>query len=410
MKRITAALIAAAILMLFSFSPAPLKAERASAAFSVPTIIESESTPLPYYGNFSAPTITARPGETVNISVTLYGNFEAHGLHLWLDYNNSAVTVLSTAYGEVLTQVGSLGGIILLDHTTIPNSIRLGVIMPVDPITANGVIFSAMLTINPDVPDGTVIPLTLKVHEFIYMPIGVTDPPNMSHSVTSGKIIVSESGPTPPPTPRPTSTPGTPTVTPTPTPTSAPVTPTLRPSNAPATPTPRPTNAPVTPTPRPGTTAAPATPTSRPTSAPVTPTPRPGATLIPRPSSAPVTPGNTAAHTPSADPSASIDPFARFGATPFPTIGITPSGGKITPAPDGSAAPDSSADTATPDGALTFDPYARFSPSPIVTLEPAEPSAAPKIGYLVIGSAAALAIAAASVLLVGKRKKRDRDE
>ncbi len=407
MKRITAALIAAAILMLFSFSPAPLKAERASAAFS-------------------APSIAVRPGGTVDIPVRISGGYEAHGLAIWLVFDDASLALEGYERGAVLDSVTDQGGIAVIDTKVEngQNSVRLGIMMPTSPFTEQGVLFTARLTVKPDVSAGTVLELGLHLRpkDFIYMPIGDHQGQPIPFTLSPGSITVSNYAPTPTPTATPTSVPATPTPsptsTPTPHPSSAPVTSTPRPSNAPATPTARPTNAPVTPTPRPGTTAAPATPTSRPTSAPVTPTPRPGATLIPRPSSAPVTPGNTAAHTPSADPSASIDPFARFGATPFPTSAATPSGskatsdpgGKITPAPDGSAAPDSSADTATPSGASTFDPYARFSPSPIVTLEPAEPSAAPKIGYLVIGSAAALAIAASAILLFGKKKKRDRDE
>ena len=410
MKRLTAALIAVIMLLPVSFYPSALKAERASAVFSMPNVTSTEQAPPQHYGNFSASIITARPGDTVTIYVMLYGSFEAHGLNLRLNYDNTALTVHSTEYGEVLAQVGSIGGVVLLDHTTIPNSIRLGVLMPTNPFTANGVIFSAKVTVSPDVPNGTAILLDLEVEEFIYMPIGVTNPPNMSHSVADGKIIVSESGPTPSPTPRPTATPGTPTALPS----STPGSPTALPSLTPGSPTP-------SPTPRPS-----STPTQRPSSAPATPTPAPVTTPTARPTNspaaptaAPVTPGTASpggnsAPTPTApsgataDPSASIDPFARFSASPFPTIDLTPYGGKVTPDPEGSVAPTSGADTASPDASASVDPFARFSPNPLITLEPAEPSAAPKIGMLV--AVGAIMLAAASAIMLLTRRKRDDEE
>ena len=410
MKRITAALIAAAMLILFSVSPAPLKAERASAVFS-------------------APNVTVQPGGTVDIPVRISGDYEAHGLSIWLVFDDASLAVESVERGEVLSVVTAQGGLAVIDTKVEngKNSVRLGIIMPTDPFSAQGVLFTARLSVKPGVSAGTVIELGLhvKAKDFIYMPIGDHQGQPIPYTLSPGSVTVSNYAPTPTPTAVPTSVPATPTpsptsspttptpapVTPTPRPSTAPATPTPRPSSAPTTPTPRPSSAPTTPTPRPGTTSAPATPTPRPTNVPVTPgTTSPG--------------GNTAAPTPTshsgatADPSASIDPFARFSASPFPTSQITPSGnritpdpnGKVTPEPDANETPDSSADTAAPDNTSTVDPYARFSPTPIVTLEPTAPSIAPKLSSLVIGGAAALAIAASAILLFGKKKKRDRDE
>ena len=284
---------------------------------------------------FTAPTITARPGETVNVSVSLSGDYEAHGLNLWLVFSNSNLILESYSRGDVLGNVTANGGMALID-TKVENgnnSIRLGVIMPTDPFTANGVIFTAQLTVNADVPSCTVIPLDVRIEDFFYMPIGQTHQQNISHGVSDGKISVSESDPTPSPTPIPTETPNTPV--PSSTPTSTPGTPTAPPSSTPgtATPTPRPSSTP---------TSAPGTPTPRPSA---TPTPIPGTT--PRPSSAPnsaapATQGAQNSPTPTPGPNETVDPFARFSASPFPSAETSP----------------------TPDGGSAEDPFGRFSPSP----------------------------------------------
>ena len=388
MKRITAAIIAAAMLMLFSVSPAPLKAERASAVFSAPSVIVA-------------------PGGTVNIPVRISGDYEAHGLNLWLVFDDASFALENVERGEVLSSISAQGGLAVLDTKVEngKNSVRLGVIMPTDPFSTQGVLFTARLTVKPGVSAGTVIPLDLHVttKDFIYMPIGDHQGQPIPFTLSPGSVTVSNYAPTPTPTAAPTSVPATPTPSPTPRPSS---TPTPSPTSVPATPTPRPSSAPATPTPRPGTSSAPATSTPRPGA---TPTPRPGATPTARPGTTPTGAPATPANTASADPSASIDPYARFGMSPFPTSGVTP-GGKVTPEPGGKETPDSGADTAAPDATSSIDPVARFSPTPVSTLEPADPPVAPKIGLLVGAGVVVLAGVAGTLLLLGKKRRDDRDE
>ena len=391
MKRFFA-LITAVILVFSAFSAA----EPASAVKATPA--------------FSAPTITARPGETVEVPVTLYGDYEAHGLELWLIFSDSELYLEGYTRGAVLADVSAHGGMAIIDDKVEngSNSIRLGVMMPSDPFTAQGVIFTARLTVDPDIPNGTAIPLNVRVEDFFYMPVGQNQQQNISHSVTSGRIIVSESGPPQSPTPDPTDTPAPP---PSETPTSSPITPTPTPSATPSSspgtptpsPTPRPTNTPSTPTP---------TPSATPSSSPSTPTPSPTPsqqTGEPDDSASPATPDAQVSASP--DPNATDDPFARFSASPFPTNGAFP----------------------TPDGSSTDNPYARVSSSPapdgsdpFETIAPYDSIApfgtvipsgdklpevnSPKLGFGVLAAIGLVTLAAGIGILLFARKRRRDDE
>ena len=114
---------------------------------------------------------SVEPGEEFQVSVRVEGEFEAHGMHLQLNYDADNFEILGTSRGEVLMQVIELGGTQIIDYTTIPGSIRVGVIMPIDPFTENGVIFTATVKASENIPDGqyAFVPV---VEEFINFPIG----------------------------------------------------------------------------------------------------------------------------------------------------------------------------------------------------------------------------------------------
>ena len=345
---------------------------------------------------FSVPEVLVRPGGTVDIPLSISGNYEAHGLTIWLVFDNDALQLDGYANGGVLSDVSAHGGTFIygVKVENGKNSVRLGIMMPTEPFSAQGVLFTTRLTVKPGVAAGTVLDLEihLRPKDFIYMPIGDHNGTPIPFTLSPGKLTVSNYAPTPTPGVTPTSARVTPT--PTPIPTSTPVTPTAPPSSAPATPTPRPSSAPATPTPRPGSTAAPATPTPRPgtTAAPATPTPPP-------------TPGTDARSTAQPDTSESPDPFARFSASPFPTAGVSP----------------------TP-GGPTADPFARFSqspapaetdyapqtPAPFDTIPPTGYEQLPElparklpVGLIAAVGAGATALGAGLVILLVKRRRDD---
>ncbi len=362
--------------------------------------------------SFSAPVLSARPGESVVVPVYLTGDYAAHGLQVWLVFENDALILESFDRGEVMMNAQSSGGLVILDSKVDggKNTVRLGIGMPTEPFSAEGVLFYAKLTVSSAVEAGRALALDVLVKEFFFMPIGEHTGKPISHSVTNGRINVTDaSAPTAAPTSAPTSAPTTaPTTAPTAAPTSRPSqTPgnsaTPRPTPA-ATSTPRPTPA-ATSTPRP--TPGGGTPTPRPTPA-ATPTARPtpgGGTAAPRTSDAPATPDN-GSRASSPDPNATPDPYARFSASPFP--------GEPSPTPDGSATP---------------DPYARFSASPAPTdqsaadaslapfdtvppsahYEPQGPSGGSGTGALVAVGVSALAVLAAGGFLFYAVKRRRKD-
>ena len=116
------------------------------------------------------------PGQEFEVSVRVEGEFEAHGLNLQLNYDNANFTILGTTPGEVMTQMSNLNGFTLLDHTSIPGSIRLGVMMPTDPFTANGIIFTATVKASDTIAEGqyAFVPV---VEEFINFPLGGANTP-----------------------------------------------------------------------------------------------------------------------------------------------------------------------------------------------------------------------------------------
>ncbi|MBQ4428191.1 MAG: choice-of-anchor J domain-containing protein [Clostridia bacterium] len=131
-------------------------------------------------------------GEEFDVIVRVEGEYEAHGLNLQLNYDNANFTVLGTANGEVMDQMTALNGFALLDYTTIPGSIRLGVMMPTDPFTANGIIFTATFKASESIADGQYA-FVPAVEEFINFPLGGENTPidNIAYPayVTVGEVV-----------------------------------------------------------------------------------------------------------------------------------------------------------------------------------------------------------------------------
>ena len=206
--------------------------------------VEPTLPPIGELPSFVVDTYYAQVGDVIEIPVVLYayeGN--AHVLNMWLDYDPAALQINSVTYGEFITNAQGLGGMVVLDYTTIPGSIRLGVVDPQnDPIPAGSepmVIYTINATVLEGAAETNVLDIT--VNEFKNYPIGGTVT-LLEHYVYDGAVIIGEE-PTEPPV-EPTEPPVEPTEPPV-----EPTEPPVEPTEPPVEPTP-------TPAPVPGTGAA----------------------------------------------------------------------------------------------------------------------------------------------------------
>ena len=186
--------------------------------------VEPTLPPIGELPSFVVDNYYAQVGDVIEIPVVLYayeGN--AHVLNMWLDYDPAALQINSITYGEFITNAQGLGGMVVLDYTTVPGSIRLGVVDPQnDPIPAGSepmVIYTINATVLEGAAETNVLDIT--VNEFKNYPIGGTVT-LLEHYVYDGAVIIGEE-PTEPPV-EPTEPPVEPTEPPVePTPTPAPV-------------------------------------------------------------------------------------------------------------------------------------------------------------------------------------------
>ena len=206
--------------------------------------VEPTLPPIGELPSFVVDNYYAQVGDVIEIPVVLYayeGN--AHVLNMWLDYDPAALQINSITYGEFITNAQGLGGMVVLDYTTVPGSIRLGVVDPQnDPIPAGSepmVIYTINATVLEGAAETNVLDIT--VNEFKNYPIGGTVT-LLEHYVYDGAVIIGEE-PTEPPV-EPTEPPVEPTEPPV-----EPTEPPVEPTEPPVEPTP-------TPAPVPGTGAA----------------------------------------------------------------------------------------------------------------------------------------------------------
>ena len=114
---------------------------------------------------------TATPGDEITVNLTVNGTFEAHVLNMQFNYNADAFEYVSHTRGDVLNQIIDLGGTQLVDATTIPGSMRLGVMMPTAAFTQSGTICSVTLRVKEGAANGA-SDLALVITEFKNFPTG----------------------------------------------------------------------------------------------------------------------------------------------------------------------------------------------------------------------------------------------
>ena len=155
-------------------------------------------------------------GSQVSVDLTIDGEYEANGMNIWVQYDAEKLTLNSVDEGEIMKAIKDLGGMNILDFQSIPGSVRLGSMLPTDPVSGSGKIFTMNFTVAEGLEDGTEMPIEILVKEFFNMPINGNNTPiaffaeNGSIVVGSEPIITDEPGVTDEPTAVPTDAPNPP--------------------------------------------------------------------------------------------------------------------------------------------------------------------------------------------------------
>ena len=155
-------------------------------------------------------------GSQVSVDLTIDGEYEANGMNIWVQYDAEKLTLNSVDEGEIMKAIKDLGGMNILDFQSIPGSVRLGSMLPRDPVSGSGKIFTMNFTVAEGLEDGTEMPIEILVKEFFNMPVGGENTPiaffaeNGSIVVGSEPIVTDEPGVTDEPTAVPTDAPNPP--------------------------------------------------------------------------------------------------------------------------------------------------------------------------------------------------------
>ena len=183
----------------------------------IPTDVPEPVTPAPGDVIFSVGGVHyVAAGSQVSVDLTINGEYEANGMNIWVQYDAEKLTLNSVDEGEIMKAIKDLGGMNILDFQSIPGSVRLGSMLPTDPVSGSGKIFTMNFTVAEGLEDGTEMPIEILVKEFFNMPVGGENTPiaffaeNGSIVVGSEPIVTDEPGVTDEPTAVPTDAPNPP--------------------------------------------------------------------------------------------------------------------------------------------------------------------------------------------------------
>lgn len=183
MKRIFS-LIAAALLAALTIVPTIANAEGGKVIFSMNSV-----------DNVS-------PGESFTITLSISGEYEAHGMALSIEYDPNSMTLESCDQGAYLDGLRAKNGVPLLDSETLASEgkIKLGVMMPMDGATGSGDVLVMKFHVNEGVTVNQQV--IMIIQEFIYMPLlDANGQPNMQGTdipfSTRNSIITLNGGATP---------------------------------------------------------------------------------------------------------------------------------------------------------------------------------------------------------------------
>ena len=153
-------------------------------------ITEAPVTPAPGDVIFSVGGVHyVAAGSQVSVDLTIDGEYEANGMNIWVQYDAEKLTLNSVDEGEIMKAIKDLGGMNILDFQSIPGSVRLGSMLPTDPVSGSGKIFTMNFTVAEGLEDGTEMPIEILVKEFFNMPVGGENTP-IAFFAENGSIVV----------------------------------------------------------------------------------------------------------------------------------------------------------------------------------------------------------------------------
>ena len=129
-------------------------------------------------------------GSQVSVDLTIDGEYEANGMNIWVQYDAEKLTLNSVDEGEIMKAIKDLGGMNILDFQSIPGSVRLGSMLPTDPVSGSGKIFTMNFTVAEGLEDGTEMPIEILVKEFFNMPVGSHENTPIAFFAENGSIVV----------------------------------------------------------------------------------------------------------------------------------------------------------------------------------------------------------------------------
>lgn len=141
---------------------------------------------------FSVENVTAAPGTDVSVAFNIEGEYESHALTAFVRYDTNMLSVVGNgiAQGNIWQNMIGNGGTIVADAVTRPGQVPFMAIMPTNPFSGSGTIFTMNFHVNESVELGTVIPLELEIREFYYMPVQQTSPTLIPFTSDNGSITV----------------------------------------------------------------------------------------------------------------------------------------------------------------------------------------------------------------------------
>ena len=158
----------------------------------IPTDTPEPVTPAPGDVIFSVGgTHYVAAGSQVSVDLTIDGEYEANGMNIWVQYDAEKLTLNSVDEGEIMKAIKDLGGMNILDFQSIPGSVRLGSMLPTDPVSGSGKIFTMNFTVAEGLEDGTEMPIEILVKEFFNMPVVGENTP-IAFFAENGSIVVGE--------------------------------------------------------------------------------------------------------------------------------------------------------------------------------------------------------------------------
>ena len=139
---------------------------------------------------FSVENVTAAPGTDVSVAFNIEGEYESHALTAFVKYDTNMLSVVGNGIvqGNIWQNMIAGGGTIVADAVTRPGQVPFMAIMPTNPFSGNGTIFTMNFHVNESVELGTVIPLELEIREFYYMPVQQTSPTLIPFTSDNGSI------------------------------------------------------------------------------------------------------------------------------------------------------------------------------------------------------------------------------